>query len=354
MSDVRDAVILAAPEDASTRVAGVPLLVRTILILQKAGIERVHVAGPVSTPVDARIRVPVGGAPAPGAAHLVIGAGTVIDQTVVRAAAVAPDPVCWENQGARIERRPAAATGRATSPPAGTLLPASAAPSIVEQTLLRGLENPHDGYLDRLIHRRLSRPLTPFLLRLRLTPNQVTVIGVLIGIVGGVLLGASSVLGVAAGVAALVLSGVLDCSDGEIARITFAESRLGHLLDITGDTLVHLALLTGIALQLGRLGAWPSTTTLVLLGIGVLGSFAAITWSEQSETRRRRVSDAWENRLLDGVMSPLTTRDWYVFPIAFALAGRLDVLVPAAAWGAQVFWIAVLVLVWRVLGRAPG
>jgi phosphatidylglycerophosphate synthase len=351
---VRDAVILAAPEDASTRVAGVPLLVRTILILQKAGIERVHVAGPVSAPADARIRVPVGGAPPPDAAHLVIGAGTVVDQTVVRAATAAHDPVCWECEGARIERRPTAQPCHATSPPVGTLLPVSASRSTVEQALLRGLENPHDGYLDRLIHRRLSRAVTPFLLRTRLTPNHVTVIGVLVGIVGGVLLGAPSTMGVAAGVMALVLSGVLDCSDGEIARITFAESRLGHLLDITGDTLVHAALLAGIAMQLGRSAAWPGTTTLVLLGIGMLGSFAAITWSEHTEARRRRVADAWENRVLDGVLSPLTTRDWYVFPIAFALAGRLDVLVPAAAWGAQVFWVAVAVLVWRVLGRAPG
>ena len=61
---------------------------------------------------------------------------------------------------------------------------------------------------------------------------------------------------------------------------------------------------------------------------------------------------AWENRVLDGVLSPLTTRDWYVFPVAFAVVGRLDALVPAAAWGAQAFWIVVVVLVARVLARA--
>ena len=87
--------------------------------------------------------------------------------------------------------------------------------------------------------------------------------------------------------------------------------------------------------------------------MGVAGSFVAITWSEQTEARRRLVKNSWENRVLDGVLSPLTTRDWYVFPIAFTLAGRLDALLPAAAWGAQVFWVTVLVLVWRVLRRAP-
>ena len=95
----------------------------------------------------------------------------------------------------------------------------------------------------------------------------------------------------------------------------------------------------------------PSIGTLGLLLLGVLGAFAVITWSEETEARRRRVP-AWENTLLDGVLSKLTTRDWHVFVIAFALAGRLDLLVPAAAVGAQVFWLTVLVLLVRVLRRA--
>ena len=54
-----------------------------------------------------------------------------------------------------------------------------------------------------------------------------------------------------------------------------------------------------------------------------------------------------------GVLSPLSTRDWYVFIVAFALAGQLEWLVPAAAVGAQVFWVAGLVALVRVLGRVP-
>jgi phosphatidylglycerophosphate synthase len=346
---IRDAVVRTARDDAERTVAGVPLLVRTALVLQKAGIERLLLDGPVEMPADPRIRIDVGRAPAANGRHLVVGAGTIIDQSLVHAAARAGDAVCWERDGARIEVAPGSSP--ATRPTAGTLLPASAPRGVVEGTLLRALENPRDGYLDRLLNRHLSRPLTRVLLRTPLTPNHVTVVGVLIGISGGLLLGSGSAAGVVAGIAALLVSGVLDCCDGEIARIKFSESRIGHLLDITGDTLVHGALLGGIAMQLARTGAWPGTETLVLLGVGILGAFAAITWSEQTEARRHRAGDVWENRVLEGVLSPLTTRDWYAFPILFALAGRLDALVPAAAWGAQVFWIAVAVLVWRVSRR---
>jgi archaetidylinositol phosphate synthase len=347
---VREAVVLAAPEHVDARVGGVPLLLRTILVLQRAGFERVHVEG-AAPPSDPRIRVPVERGGAPRGTHLVIGAGAVVDQTLVRAAASATGPVAWVNDGARVDCQPAPPIVP-VPPPAGVLMAVSAPRAAVEQALLRGLENPGDGYLDGLVNRHFSRSTTRLLLPTPLTPNHVTIVGVAIGIVGGVLLGSASTAGVLAGVAALFVSGILDCTDGEIARIKFTESKIGHLLDVTGDTLVHGAVLVGIATRLARLGAWPGMPTLVLLGIGVVGSFAAITWSEWTEARRLRVAGAWENRLIAGVLSPLTTRDWYVFPIAFAVAGRLDLLVTAAAWGAQVFWVIVAVVVWRVLRRA--
>jgi hypothetical protein len=93
---------------------------------------------------------------------------------------------------------------------------------------------------------------------------------------------------------------------------------------------------------------WP---VLALLGLGVLGAFAVISWSEHAESRRRRAG-GWENRVLDGVLAPLSTRDWYLLVVPFALAGRFDWLVLGAAVGSHVFWIAALVLLVRVLRRA--
>jgi phosphatidylglycerophosphate synthase len=212
-------------------------------------------------------------------------------------------------------------------------------------------ENPRDGYLDRLLYRRLSRPVTRLLLHTPVSANAVTVTGVAVGVAGGLVLGLPGRPALLAAVVCLVVSGVLDCSDGELARLRAAESRRGHWLDVTGDTLVHVALLAGIVARLAQAGRWPRTGWLVLLGAGVVAAFAAITWSEQTENRRRRV-EGWENRVLGGVLSPLTTRDWYVFPVAFALAGRLPWLVPAAAVGAHVFWLVVVILVARLLGRA--
>ena len=213
------------------------------------------------------------------------------------------------------------------------------------------LGNPRDGYIDRLLYRPPARLLTRALLPTPVSPNAVTLAGAVVGVTGGWLVGSAGAVGVLAGVACLVASGILDCCDGELARLRHAESRLGHVLDVAGDTLVAVALLGGIVRRLVWSGTLPAWSVLMALGLGVAGAFGAITWSEVTESRRRRVS-RWENRVLDGVLGPLTTRDWYVFPVAFALAGRLGWLVPAAAVGAHVFWIVTLVLLVRVLRAA--
>jgi phosphatidylglycerophosphate synthase len=358
---IREAIILSEGSDPLRAVAGVPLLVRTILTLQRAGIERCTLVGPLAAPADRRIRcavvtTPTLTPPADGALRLVLGAGTVIDAALVhdlQARALPGEVLELEADGARVRVAPGplvAGNGGARLPPrAGTLGRAGSAG--VEDALLRALENPRDGYLDRLLHRRLSRPLTRLLLRTSLSPNAVTAAGIALGVAGGLVLALAGAQPVIGALLLLLASGVLDCSDGELARVRFAESRLGHWLDVGGDTLVHLAVLTGIAARVAREGNAPGWPILVVLALGTLGAFAVITWSEQTEPRRRRVA-GWENRVLDGVLSPLTTRDWHVFPLLFALTGRLDLLVPAAAVGAHAFWVFTLVLLGRTLRRA--
>ena len=152
----------------------------------------------------------------------------------------------------------------------------------------RALPNPRDGYVDRLLHRPLARPLTRWLLSTPVSPNAVTLAGTAVGVVGGLLVGSAG-LAVPLGLLCLVASGVLDCADGDLARRRGATSDLGHALDVTGDTLVAVALLAGIAWRLARAGALPGAPVLVALAMGVVLSFAVITWSEAASERRHHV-----------------------------------------------------------------
>jgi len=357
---IRDAIVLASG-DAFRPVARVPLLVRTILALQRAGIERCTLVGIARPPGDSRIRctlvsAPTFEPPSDDALRLLVGAGAVIDDALVRdlQARARPGEILeMEEGGARVRVAPgrliAGNGGVRVARGAGTLRPAVMGGA--ERTLLLALEHPRDGYLDRLLHRRLSRPLTRLPLRTPLSPNAVTAVGIALGMAGGLALAYPGAGPVVAGILMLLASSVLDCSDGELARLSHAESRLGHWLDITGDTAVHLSLLSGIGARIASMGSAPGWPVVILLGFGVVAAFGVVTWSDDTETRRRRVP-GWENRVLDGVLSPLSTRDWHVFPVAFALAGRLDLLVVGAAVGAHVFWVTTLVILLRVLRRA--
>ena len=355
---IREAVIVPEPGDPLRPVAREPLLVRTILALQRGGIERCAVVEPLPLPADPRIRCHLARVPGAddAALRLVVGSATVIDPALVRDIQARARPghaLVIENDGVRVRvvRGSGAASNGAARvrSSAGTLREAGSAG--LETALLRALENPRDGYLDRLIHRRLSRPLTRFLLRTPASPNAVTVTAIAAGVAGGLLLALPGLPAVVGALGLIVLSGVLDCSDGELARLRFAESRLGHWLDVVGDTIVHVAILAGIALRIATEGSAPGWPAVIALLLGAAGAFAVISWSDASEERRRRVA-GWENRVLDGILSPLTTRDWYVFPLGFALAGRLDALVPLAAVGAHAFWVVTLVILLRALRRA--
>jgi hypothetical protein len=74
---------------------------------------------------------------------------------------------------------------------------------------------------------------------LRMTPTTVTVIGGIVGAIGGAML-YSDRLGIAA-FAVIIFHGVLDSSDGQLARMTGQVTELGRLLDGVGGYVTHAA-----------------------------------------------------------------------------------------------------------------
>lgn len=114
---------------------------------------------------------------------------------------------------------------------------------------LHGNVNPHDSWLIRgwlTFAYRIARPLT----KLGITPNGVTVVGVLVALFVPLLawLGTSAaqswVLWVA--VLVVVLSGLLDNLDGAVAVITGRTTRGGYVLDSVADRVSDAALLCAL------------------------------------------------------------------------------------------------------------
>lgn len=84
------------------------------------------------------------------------------------------------------------------------------------------------------------------LLKLGLSPNQVTSLAFVLGLGSGALLYAGLAWWAAA---ALWLSGLLDAVDGEMARRSGKSSMLGAQMDIVSDRVVELGVVWALALR---------------------------------------------------------------------------------------------------------
>ena len=110
---------------------------------------------------------------------------------------------------------------------------------------------------------RMARILVRPLVKTPVTPNQITVLTLIMALTGAVLLATGDRLLMNWGAGLFVLARFLDHFDGELARQSGKASKLGYYLDYISGGLSYGALFfcLGIAYRHGDLGPWA-----VLLG----------------------------------------------------------------------------------------
>ena len=198
--------------------------------------------------------------------------------------------------------------------------------------------------MDRYLHRRCSRWITPFLVRTNLTPNHVSLVSLAIGLGAIWCFWSATPASAFAGVLLYALACIVDHADGELARLTLQESRFGANLDWTIDTLIHAGLVLGIGLTAGG----P-----VMQGVGLLGA-AGVTLSALFARYLPREIEIGPT--VGGVLRNIANRD--LFYLLLLVAATLRLLAPSlvgvaavvVAVGSQAYWVGCLVRI-RRLGR---
>jgi phosphatidylglycerophosphate synthase len=207
-----------------------------------------------------------------------------------------------------------------------------------ERRLWASLTSSTDGIVDVYFNRPVGRYLSKILIHTPITPNQISILSMLIGLGAAWFFESGFYTAAVWGAVLLQISAIVDCVDGDIARILFKESRLGKWLDMAVDQVVHIAVFAGVAVGLAR---QDSPAPELVLGIstvvGVVISFAVVLRGMLRPSTTR-------NALVERLVDAATSRDFSVVLLALAVTGKLDWFLWIAAIGVHCFWVTALLV----------
>ena len=121
------------------------------------------------------------------------------------------------------------------------------------------------------LQQSVTMPLVPVISRLKLTPDAMTVTGIIFNLAAAVIIGFGHLF---IGGIVFLLAGLFDMLDGALARYMGKTSKFGALFDSTSDRLTEAALFISFIFITG-VGVWPYNVTweLVLIFLALTGSF---------------------------------------------------------------------------------
>ena len=140
-----------------------------------------------------------------------------------------------------------------------------------ELKLDQWLVKPTDGIFARM-NRRISVPISRQLIKLPITPNMVSLFTLGVGFASALFFACGGYWPMLVGALLSVWASILDGCDGEVARLKLLESDFGCWLETVCDYLYYLFIFTGMTIGLAR--NWGARTYLVW---GALLLFGAIT-----------------------------------------------------------------------------
>jgi phosphatidylglycerophosphate synthase len=142
----------------------------------------------------------------------------------------------------------------------------------------RRTRKPKDILWNRFVARPLAAVVLVPLARTSVTPNQVTLATLVVFVAGAVLMALKPGYGALVGGAAILeASYVLDCVDGQLARLKGTSSPIGAHLDFLMDELKAFVLVAAVAIRLWRGGGEVRWLVEGLLALVVVAAAISLT-----------------------------------------------------------------------------
>jgi 1L-myo-inositol 1-phosphate cytidylyltransferase / CDP-L-myo-inositol myo-inositolphosphotransferase len=374
---------IARGSDGDPVILGLSLIQRTVLAARRAGYGQVLLLGSKASGTAGAAPIAdwrsLAATLSPGKAPLIIAPAAVLAETgwLERLASAKIEPAAWAAIPNRIVMLSAAFASAAADALAGdggardlsavedqlarffgppAPLPAGIDPMVVEAStdvglaerrLLSALVKDTDGFMARHVERPISLQISRCLAGTAITPNQMSLISIAVGICGGPFFLSPRPLMQTIGALLFLAHSILDGCDGELARLKFQQSRFGGVLDFWGDNVVHIVIFgcmaVGWSLSAGAI--WPLALGAAAI-LGTLGSAGFVYW------RLMRLKDdggalftsvsASPERPLSRLLDAASRRDFIYLVILLALFGKSSWFLVMAGIGAPVYFFLVL------------
>ena len=159
-----------------------------------------------------------------------------------------------------------------------------------ELLICNKLKKDTDGPVSKILNRPISLRITKLLLKTGITPNQISVLSTVIGLVGASFFFSGEYFYLILGGILIHIHSIVDGCDGEVARLKLRQTKYGGWLDSVLDRYVDAAIIFGLAY-----GYWSITGDVT---IWIIGFFALIGTFLNSYT-----SDKYDSIFKNGDMT---------------------------------------------------
>ncbi len=154
-----------------------------------------------------------------------------------------------------------------------------------------------EEYFDLYFYRPLAFILVKAIYNTSITPNQLTVISMVFGIVGGFFYSLGTHTSFIIAAVLILIYNVVDCSDGQLARLKKNGTAVGRILDGIADYVVSFAAYLGIALGFANNSSNPLLWWIITIAAGL------------SNALQSGFLDFYRNRYLDYVLNRVSVLD---------------------------------------------
>ena len=140
-----------------------------------------------------------------------------------------------------------------------------------ELLICNKLKKDTDGPVSRILNRPISLRISKLLLKTGITPNQISIISTVIGLVGASFFFSGEYFYLILGGILIHIHSIVDGCDGEVARLKLRQTKYGGWLDAVLDRYVDAAIIFGLAY-----GYWNMTGDMTIWIIGfstLIGTF---------------------------------------------------------------------------------